>query len=390
MPDTFITLDANMPRALADRALYAEIMSKPVAERAAAREKEIASGDGDFTRLSLSEGRFIDLAIHKDTFLDDIAVRSDVDFQTPVAWKTRYEPVVGVLTGSVYGLPPRKLYQTQDNSSFLTSFTVDAEEVTVPKLALTQDPERLGQRTAGLARQAEALKLQMETFLANVVTGQTLGTSLATSFYNYATGSNPYTGKTVYIADPGVQTGTYETSNIIDGSAEAGFTPTSFDLLITQLMLTGRQIRTIHVPKRGLPWKKLIRYATIVANASSFSAGQPSNPNLAGIPAEEYLKLYRTDMTSALEGGLIVSIFGHTFKLKANNSLAAGVSVVTTDQPAAEFFNVTGGIGSYSYDIDDPRNPFFTAHGEKRQIMIAAPDPWVRNWFCFKHDTPAL
>jgi hypothetical protein len=266
---------------------------------------------------------------------------------------------------------------------------VDAEEVTVPKLGLTQSPEKLGQRTAALERQAEALKLQLETFLANIITGQPLGTDLKTSFYNYATGSNPYTGKTVYVVDPGVQSGTYETSNIIDGSAEQGWTPTSFDLVVTQLMLTGRSIRTIHVPKKGLPWKKLIRYATIVANASSFSAGQPSNPNLAGIPAEEYLKLYRTDMTTALEGGLIVDIWGHRFKLKANNALGTGVSVITTDEPAAEFFNVTGGLGSFSYDIEDPRNPFFVSHGEKRQIMIAAPDPWVRNWFCFKHDTPA-
>lgn len=238
----FITLDANMAKAEQDRASYAKIAGRSYEERAAAREKELAAseGDGDITRVSLSEGRFIDLAIHKDTFLDDAALRSDVESATPLAWKSRYEPVVGVTTGSVYGGGVSTLYATQDSSAFITPFVVDVQAVKVPTMALTQDPAKLGQREAALRRQAEALKLKMETFLINIMMGQPLGTDLATSISTYWGNQSSYTDKTVYVVDPGVQSGTYETSNLIDCSAEGGLTPAVFDAIMTQEMLTGR------------------------------------------------------------------------------------------------------------------------------------------------------
>jgi hypothetical protein len=385
----FITLDANMEQAKADRDMFAAFKGKLISGESAETRKEIAAGDGDFTRVSLSEGKFIDLAIHKDTFLDDAALRSDITSTTPVAWKTRYAPVMGLTTGSVYGGAPAHLYQTQDNSEFLTPFVVDLEETKVPKMALTQDPEKLGQRVAALERQAEAGRLKMETFLVNFMTEQPLGTDLATSVYNYATQTtNPYSNKTVYVVDPGVRSGTYETTNIVDASAQQGLTPEFFDALISQEMLSGRTVRTLHIPKAGLPWRKLIKYATIVANASDFSAGQASNSNLSAVPAEEWLKYWRMDMGQALEGGLIISIFGRTFKIKANNALPYGCTIATTDQPAAEIFNITD--RSFSYDVQDPREPFFEGHGEKRMMAVAVPDPWRRNWFLIKHDTPSL
>ena len=391
----FITLDANLPRVLKEREEYAAFMSKPLEERAESR-KELAANNpglgadtGHFSRISLAEGKFIDLAIHKDTFLDDAALRSDVDASTPIAWKSRYAPTMGVTTGSVYGHAPQHLYQTQDNAAFLTPFVVDVEETKVPTMALTQDPEKLGQRQAQLERQAEALRLKMEQFLVNVMTGQPLGTDLAKSVYNYITTiSNPYAGKTVYVVDPGVETGTYETSNIISNTAEGGLTPAVFDSIITQEMLSGRQVRTIHVPKRGLPWKQLIKFATVVANASVFSAGNPSNAALQSVPASDWEKIWKTDLAKALDGGLIIEVFGRTFKIKANNALPKGCAILTTDEPAAEVFNVTD--RSFSYDVNDPREPFFVSHGEKRMLAMAQPDPWVRNWFALAFDTPAL
>lgn len=385
---SFITLDVNQARVDSDRELYSKFKTKSLDDSAASR-KEIAAGDGDFTRVSLSEGKFIDLAIHKNSFLDDAAERTDILSTTPVAWKTRYAGVMGVMTGSVYGAAPRMLYQTQDNAEFLTPFVVDLEETMVPKMALTQDPEKLGQRIAQLERQAEAGRLKMETFLVNFLTEQPLGLDLATSVYNYATQTtNPYYNKTTYVIDPGVQSGTYETSNLVDASAEQGLTPEFFDALITQEMLSGRTVRTLHVPKKGLPWRKLIKYATIVANANDFTVGQASNKNLAAVPADEWLKYWRMDMGKALESGLIISIFGRTFKIMANNVLPKGCTIATTDQPAAEIFNITD--RSFSYDATDPRDPFFESHGEKRMMAVAVPDPWRRNWFMVLHDTPSL
>lgn len=395
--DKFITLPANAARVMADRAAFREIMERPLEQRAAQR-KEIAdassangagAGDGDFTRVSLAEGKFIDLAIHKDTFCDDIGIRTDVLAETPIAWKTRYSPVVGVTTGSVYGAGVRTLYQTQDNAQFLTPFLIDTQEVMVPTMALTQDPAKLGQRQAGLLRQAEALKLQMETFIINFLTGQPLGTALNQSVYNYATQVvSPYTDKTVYVADPGVESGTYETSNIINVQGEGGLTPSVWQALLTQELLTGRRVNTIHIPKKGLPWLKMLQYATIVANASNFSSGQASNQYLAGVPADEWTKTWKMDMTSALENGLIIEIFGRQYKIKANNALPKGCAICTTDEPALEIFNVTD--RSYDYDVNDPREPYFVSHGSKRQMAVALPDPWVRNWYMLVFDTPTL
>jgi hypothetical protein len=377
----FITLDANQERALADRKLFAEMSAKSPLERANSR-KEIAAGDGDFTRVSLSEGQFIDLAIHKDTFLDDAALRSDVSAETPIAWKTRYQPVVGVTTGSIYGGGIRTLYQTQDNAEFLTPFVVDVENVMVPTMALTQNVAKLGQRDAALARQAEALRLKMETFLVNFMTGQPIGTDLATSITNYCNVVNPYGNKTVYVVDPGVQSGTYETSNIVDASAQAGITPTTFELLLAQEELSGRRVRTIHIPKAGLPWRRFMRYATIVANASSFGAGAASNPNLAGVPMDQFSKNFNMDLSKVLEGGLIIEMWGRQYKIKANNALPQGYCICTTDQPAAEIFNVTD--RSISYDLENKAEPYFQEHGEKRMMAVAVPDPWQRNWFALK------
>lgn len=383
---SFITLPANQARAEADRAALAAIEQRSLVERAAKRaelfkETAAAEGDGDITRVSLSEGRFIDLAIHKDTFLDDAAIRSDVDASTPLAWKSRYEPVVGVTTGSVYGGGVSTLYATQDNHAFLTPMVVDVQAVKVPTMALTQDPAKLGQREAALRRQAEAVRLKMETFLVNVMTGQPIGTDLATSITAYWAAANSYTSRStsVYVTDPGVQAGTYETSNLIDCSAEGGLTPAVFDALMTQEILSKRTARTIHIPVAGLPWRKLLRYATIVANSYTPAAGTTTNSHLDAIPAAEWQKMWNMDLGQALAGGLTIQIFGRQYKLKANNALPQGYCIVTTDEPAAEVFNIAD--RSVSTDLYDPKDPYFVGHYEKRMIAIAQPDPWVRNFF---------
>lgn len=381
----FITLPANAARVAADQAALAALQAKPLAERAASREKEFASGDGDFTRVNLSEGRFIDLAIHKDTFLDDAAIRTDITSEVPVAWKSRYTPTVGVTTGSVYGGGVSTLYATQDNDAFITPFVVEAQSVKVPTMALTQDPIKLGLRDAADLRIAEALRLKMETFLVNIMFGQPLGTDLATSVTNYAAVVAPYLGKTVYVADPGVQSGTYETTNIIDASAEHGLTSVVFELLMVQEMQTGRQIQTLHIPTQGFAFRKLMRAATIVATSSSWSAGAVNNQGLEAIPASEWEKRYKTDFTQALAGGLIIELFGRRYKIKANNALPEGYCIYTTDQPAAEIFNITD--RSVSTDLSDAKSPYFVERYEKRMLAIAVPHPWFRNYGVVKIGT---
>jgi hypothetical protein len=373
----FVTLDANQAKVEAARTEFAEFISKDLNVRAQGR-KEIASGDGDFTRISLAEGRFIDLAIHKDTFLDDAAIMTDVQAATPVAWKSRYAPTAGFTTASVYGGPARHLYATQDQAQFIQTFPVEVPEVMVPRMSLTQDIEALGIRTAGLLRQAEALKIHQEALLVNVMLQQPLGTDLAASVTAYRNGANPYLNKTIYIADPGVQNGTYETSNIIDASAYGGLEVATIDALITQGILTKRQVRTIHMPVTGMPWRKLVRQATIVSG-STVTAPASVNPGLQALPAAEWQKMFSMNFDDIMNGGLTIQLMGHTFKLKANNALPAGLCIVTTDQPAAEIFNVTD--FSVSGDLEDPRQPYFAGHYEKRQWGIAVPDPWYRNFY---------
>jgi len=374
-----VTLPENIGKVTQARQDWEKLQAMDISKRNELRlgyMKELAdSGDQDFTRVGPLDGQFIDLAIHKDTFLDDAAITRDIDVDQTPFYKSRYEPVVGVMTGSVYGGPMSSLYVTQDHYATLTPFVVDVQDVKVPRLALTQDVEKLGQREAALARQAEALKLAKETYLMNFIMNQPLGTDLAASVVNYVTTGNPYSGRTVYVADPGVQSGTYETTNIIDVHTEAGITPYVIDSLITQAFLQKRQLKTIHMPVQGLAWRKLMRYGTVVSNSLTGNAGEESNKNLESIPASKWEALWDANLI----GGFVLDWFGHTIKFKANNALPQGYVVCTTDQPAAEIFNMR----ALSVSIDmpgDPRDQFFTSHYEKRQMAIAVPDPWLRNF----------
>jgi hypothetical protein len=376
-----ITLPANQKRVEEAKAGYTKITSGSLVDRAAARNQEFASGDGDFQRIKTAEGRFIDLAIHKDTFLDDFAITTDLQVTDIPVWKSRYEPVVGIVTGSVYGGPTSTLYTTKDNYATLQPFVIDVEDVRVPKLALTMDPDKLGQRSAALERQAEALKIKLETFVLNVAMGQPLGQDLATTVINYFAAGNSYTGKTVYVADPGVQSGTYETTNLIDVHTEGGLTPTVAEALSVQDQLTGRIARTIHFAKQGLPARKLYRYATVVADQGTGS----TNPSLRSIPASAWEDVWNGNFVN----GVVLNWFGATMKFKSNNALPQGYAVVTTDQPGAEVFNILAMATQGEYNAD-PRDQFFSTHWLKRQMAICTPDPWLRNFYVLNYGNTSL
>lgn len=369
-----ICLDEMRPQVAAWNAELAAIEGKSLAEKAAARKELADEGDADFTRIPVAEGRFIDLAIHKDSFLDDAAITTGLDVETPPVWKTRYEPVVGVMTGSVYGKGPSTLYITQDTFATLTPFVIDVEDVKVPKLALTQDPEKLGQRQAALRRQAEMLKLALETYLVNFICQQPLGTDLATSVTNQLANSSPYAGKTVYVADPGVQSGTYETTNNIDVHTENGLTMAVGEAIVNQAYLSKRMPRTVHIPVAGLPWRTLMRVSTLVAG--SYPSGT-ANADLKAVPPSVWEEVWHSNFYS----GVTLNFAGHVLKFKSNNALAQGNAIVTTNQPAAEIFNIKGASVSLDY-TDDPKNTYFDSHYEKREMAICVPEPWVRNvWF---------
>jgi len=376
-----LTLPANQARVEKANAEYAKIVGRSFAERATLRNQEFASGDADFTRIKTAEGRFIDLAIHKDTFADDFALMTDLDVTDIPIWKSRYEPVVGITTGSVYGGPTSTLYATKDNYATLQPFVIDVEDVRVPKLALTMDPDKLGQRSAALERQAEALKLKLETFVINIAMGQPLGQDLATTVSTYFSNGNSYTGKTVYVADPGVQSGTYETTNLIDVHTEGGLTPTVAEAIASQDQLTGRMSRTIHFAKAGLPARKLYRYATVVADQGS---GE-TNPGLRAIPTSAWEDVWNSNFSK----GVILNWFGSTMKFKSNNALPQGYGVVTTDQPAAEVFNILSMATSGEFQAD-PRDQFFSTHWVKRQMAICTPDPWLRNFYVVSYGNTSL
>jgi hypothetical protein len=376
-----ICLPANQAKAEAASKEWDAINARTLAERAASRKKEIAdSGDSDFTRIKAAEGRFIQLAIHQDYFLDDAAIQTDLFVNDAPYWKSRYENPVGVVTASVYGNAPRMLYTVADNYAALTPFTYEAEEVVVPRLSLTQDIDALGLREAGLRRQAEFMQLAHQKFVLNIAMNQPLGTDIATTITNY-TGTSPYTGRTVYVADTGVRSCTYETTNILDMSAEGGLTPAVLEALQTQAFLQGgRTIRTLHVPVEGLCWRKFLRSATVVANSAVFGAGVLPNAGLKAIPEAKWADVFDSNLLAGKSFN--INYFGQTWKIKANNLLPQGYCLATTDQPMVEVFNIMS--KSVSTDLDDPRDSYFTGHYEKREIAIAQPDPWLRNFIAFK------
>lgn len=394
MPEPFIALEGNRALITSERAEYAKLQALSDYKH----RQELASatpggfGADDFVQIRTAEARRIDLAIHKDSFLDDVAVRGSVPIGVKRAWTTRYTPVLGVTVGGLYGSGPSHLYQVQDNAQYLQPYSYDIDAVEVPAVSMLQDAAKLGEREAGLARQQEAHKLRQQDYLASLMTGQPYGTDLATCFYNYATQTaNPYNGYTVYVVDPGVQTGTYDTSNIVNMSSEGGITQNVLFGLMNQMILSDRRIRTIHVPKRGTPWRELIKQATIVANANVFGPGQRTNPNMNSIPQGMQDQLWKISQLSALDpAGMEIDIFGYKFVIKANNALPKGVAVVTTEEPACLWYDVTGEGVSYDYDEVNPHNRAFVKSYSKRTVMGGVPDPWRRNWFALVFDTPSL
>lgn len=380
-----MTLPANQARREAEMAEYADLQGRSLADRLKARQEylhECASGDGDITRIPLADGKFIDLAIHVDSFLDDIAIRTNTNAETPLAWKSEYDPQVGVTTGSTFGMGTTTIYATQQNHAFINPFVYDSTSQAIPTMAMTQDIAKLRLRDRANARLVEALKLKEQTFLVNALTEQPMGTDIPTCIENYFAAGASYANKTVYVADTGVQPGTYETTNLIDASVEAGFTPATFEYLLIQQQMTRRTVRTIHCPVAGFPLRKLLRVATVVANASNFTSGNAPNTALESVPVSVWEKMYNMNIAEALAGGVTLDLFGNRFKVKANNVLPQGYCMVTTDQPAAEWFDVTD--RSVSVDLDDKKNPFFTQRYEKRMAGIACPHPWVRNWWVLK------
>lgn len=377
MSTPIVTLDSNYKKVAECAEQMAHIQSRTLSERAAARKKEIAeSGLGDMSKLKQAEGHFIDLAVHADSFLDDAAAQEDVGPQEPIYWKSRYAPVVGVMTTSVYGNAPQTIYATQDNFATLTPFAFEVEEVKVPKLALTQDVNRLGQREAGLARQAEVLKLAYQKFIVNSMLAQPLGTDLATSITNYVGAGNPYNGRSVYTLDPTVQATSIETTNIINMSTEGGLTPFVLEAIQAQAFLQQKSVRTLHIPVAGQPWRKLLRAATVVANSAVFGAGVLPNAGLKAIPEAKWADLFDSNLNAGKS--MVINWFGETWKIKANNIMPAGYCIVTTDQPAVALYHLLD--KSVSTDIVDQRDSYFVGHYEKREIALAQPDPWLRNF----------
>jgi hypothetical protein len=234
---------------------------------------------------------------------------------------------------------------------------------------------------AALDRQAEALRLKLETFVVNIAMGQPLGTDLASTVSTYYSQAESYTGKTVYVADPGVQSGTYETTNLINASSEGGLTPAVAEAITVQDQLTGRIARTIHFAKQGLPARKLYRYATVVADQGS---GE-TNPDLRGIPASAWEDVWNSNFTR----GVVLNWFGATLKFKSNNALPQGYGLVTTDQPACEVFNILS-MSTQGEFQSDPRDQFFSTHWVKRQMAICTPDPWLRNFYVIAYGNTSL
>lgn len=392
----FITLDANMEKSRREREALANFWSVPVEEQAKFRKELFDAtpsgfGASDFTQVKLSEGKFIDLNIHLESFLDDIAIRTESDAEIPIFWKTRSSGVLGMTTGSLYGDAPQHLFLVNDNYEQVKPVPFETPEVRVPNVALTQDPAKLGLRQIADMRHAESLRLMAERFLVNILTYQPFSTTVGQSLVNYANLTvNPYNGKQVYVVDPYVQTGTYDTTNIINDVTEGGLTFKVLYDLITQCILSGRQLRTLHVPKRGLPWRELVKFATVVANANVFGPGARTNPNLNNIPTETWNKVFNMDQLSPLNGSyMIVDIFGMTFKIKANNVLPQGVAIATTSEPALEVINFTGLEHNLDLDEVDPKHPSFSKRFSRRTWGFAQPDPWARNWFAVVFDTPA-
>ncbi len=173
----------------------------------------------------------------------------------------------------------------------------------------------------------------------------------------------------VYDLDPRIQN--YPSGNFLDLSAEGAFNLTVFKAIFQHFENMGENgpaVSTIYIPSTAL--SEIWSIGQVV---SAFSGGpvQPGQTISEGLQDE------------ILRRGRLGNLFGHTFRMRAMNTLADGECLVSTDRPMGTLFVKRDLDRVRLYREEDLELANGTTNHEgvriTRHVVPVCPSPWKLN-----------
>jgi len=354
-------------------------------ELALERRKALsAQGFAGIAELQSLEGDFYELNIYRDSPVLDFVEMRNLPLGSLPFYRTRYNTPIGFYMGSVNAMGSTVYYATNDFGQTVTPFTIQSDEVMVPNLNNIYDMNRLQQRQIALERLARDMQIAIVNTALNTLFGATdvISTDPAVALQNYYTGGGSFSGKNVYVLDPGINATGYPTTNVFNLTTEGGLTKHVFQALNDYSIQSGRTIRKIYVPSgsaSGYPvWRSLQDEASIVAISSGNGNQNPAN----AVPAEMWSQFQRNDFRSVVT----LDWFGLTVQIERQNWLPNGYVLVLTDEPSVIMWDrlelATGEDRAGTLEV--PVSGYMSRRSEAKNIATIRPDFGLRNFLVLK------
>lgn len=372
----YFAQDGNRERIEAARTKLSEVMTRPRHERLAARKKvyEEQAGRAGVITINQADATFIDLNIHAfDQMGQAFAEFATLQFGQAAVYKIRQEYAIGVNMGHFAGGPPSTLFHTSQAGVQVQPFAYFSEEFLVPNLVNAQfNLEAFKERDIALARVARDMRLARQKYILNTMLNQPLSQDVATSVTTYFGLSAPWNNRTVYVLDPGVQSGSVVTTNNIDDHTEGGLTKNVFKSIRTycnQAPITDEGAtspRSLFVPIAGAPWEAYWNQASIVGYSA---VGSSNLDTTKAIPANKWDEAVGMSFE---QNGAYMNWFGTTVFVQPTNILPAGYCLLATNKPAIL------GWDQYSASVSAEQEQFkdraMNRRYEARSMALAQPD----------------
>jgi hypothetical protein len=310
----------------------------------------------------------------------------DLPIGTIPIYRTRTKNPVGFHLGGLAGAGATHYYATSDTVTNIQPFTIQTDEVMVPNLNVIYDMERLQQRREGLEWLARAKTLAIEVAAFNTVLGATdvVNTDPAAQIATYASGGGSFSGKNVYVLDPGVQTSSVPTVNFYDLSTEDGLTKKVFQTLNTHSMQIQRKLVKMYVPAGAASghspvWETIQNMSTPVSLVTGTGVNTDQRK---AVPSEMWSEFQKMDF----RGSIKINWLGIDIEIERLNWMPNGYCFLTTDQPAAIMWKrlslATGNQVEGSLEV--PENAYYSRRSEAEQIAMIRPDFCLRNFVVLK------
>ncbi len=373
----FFAQEGNRERILTAREKLGDVMTRPRKERVAARKKlfEEQAGRAGVVTINQADATFIDLNVHAfDTMGQAFAEFANLQFGQAAVYKTRQEYAIDVNVGHLSGGPPNVLFHTSQDGVQVQPFAYFSEEFLVPNLVNSQfNLEVFKEREIALARVARDMRLARQQYILNTMLNQPLTQDIADSVTNYFAVSAPWANRTVYVLDPGVQSGAYVTTNSIDDHTEGGLTKNVFKSIRTycnQAPPVDEQAlapRSLFIPIAGAPWEAYWNQASIVGYSA---VGSSNLDTTKAIPQNKWDEAVGMSFE---KNGAYMNWFGTQVFVQPTNVLPSGYCLLATNSPAVL------GWDQYSASISDEDrqfgDPAMNRRKEVRSMALAQPAP---------------